>query len=41
MATGEVVAAGSKGIHEHALKLLDWERLQEQETPAYGSGASS
>lgn len=38
---GEVVAAGSKGIHEHALKLLDWERLQEQEIPAYGSGASS
>lgn len=38
---GEVLAAGDKGIHDAAVKLLNWDKLQEHETPAYGAGATS
>lgn len=38
---GEVVAAGSKDIHDEAIKLLNWDKLEEHEAPAYGAGATS
>lgn len=38
---GEVIAAGSKNIHGEAIKLLNWDKLEEHETPAYGAGATS
>lgn len=38
---GEVVAAGSEDIHGEAIKLLNWDKLEEHEVPAYGAGATS